>query len=79
MEIVDPKTKTLLPKDQLADLFKIKGVDLDKPIVTTCGSGVTAAMLYFALEYLGAKGPLGVYDGSWTEYASLPTSKILKK
>ena len=77
-EIMDPSTKTLLSKDQLLNLFKSKGVDLEKPIITTCGSGVTASMLYFALEYIGCKN-ISVYDGSWTEYASHPESQIVKK
>ncbi len=45
------------------------GVDLDKPVVTTCGSGVSAAILWFALDAIG-KEPKSLYDGSWTEWAS---------
>lgn len=77
-EIVDPISKTLIQKDQLENLFKKKGIDLEKPIITTCGSGVTASMIYFALDYLGVKN-IAVYDGSWTEYASIPTSSIIKQ
>ncbi len=43
------------------------GVDLDRPIVTTCGSGVTASVLALALHRLG-KDAVAVYDGSWTEW-----------
>jgi len=46
----------LKPAEKIAAAFASAGVDLDKPIITTCGSGVTAAVLAFALESLG-KGP----------------------
>jgi thiosulfate/3-mercaptopyruvate sulfurtransferase len=78
VELVDPISKTLLTKDRLESLFKIKGVDFEKPIITSCGSGVTASIIYFALDYLGLKN-IAVYDGSWTEYASIPTSTIIKQ
>ncbi len=45
------------------------GVDLERPVVTTCGSGVSAAILWVALESIG-KLPLALYDGSWAEWAS---------
>ncbi|KXS09769.1 rhodanese-related sulfurtransferase [Gonapodya prolifera JEL478] len=68
-DLLDPATNTLLPKEKLAELFKAKGVDLEKPIVTTCGSGVTACALLFALDRIGAKN-VSVYDGSWSEFAA---------
>jgi thiosulfate/3-mercaptopyruvate sulfurtransferase len=46
-------------------------VDLEKPTITTCGSGVTAAILTFALESIG-KEPKGLYDGSWAEWGARP-------
>ncbi|MEP9350331.1 3-mercaptopyruvate sulfurtransferase [Xanthobacter sp. KR7-225] len=45
------------------------GLDLSRPVITTCGSGVSAAILWLALERIG-KRPLALYDGSWTEWAS---------
>jgi thiosulfate/3-mercaptopyruvate sulfurtransferase len=54
----------LKSRDKIAAAFAAAGVDLDKPIITTCGSGVTAAVLAFALDALG-KEPKGLYDGSW--------------
>ena len=51
----------------LQKLFSEKGVDLRAPIITSCGSGVTAAMVMLALEKLGAR-QVAVYDGSWTEW-----------
>ncbi|KAL6058978.1 Sulfurtransferase [Balamuthia mandrillaris] len=59
----------LKPKEELVELLvKEKGVDLTKPIITSCGSGVTASVLALALETLGKSAR--VFDGSWTEYAS---------
>ena len=51
----------------LQKLFSEKGVDLRAPIITSCGSGVTAAVVMLALEKLGAR-QVAVYDGSWTEW-----------
>jgi thiosulfate/3-mercaptopyruvate sulfurtransferase len=61
----------LVSRDRVAAVFKEAGVDLEKPVITTCGSGVTAAVLTFALESLG-KSPKGLYDGSWAEWGSRP-------
>jgi len=58
----------------LEAIFKAAGVDLSKPAITTCGSGVTAAILSLALERIG-KTDHALYDGSWSEwgmYADLP-------
>jgi len=63
--------------EKIAETFKSAGVDLDKPIITSCGSGVTAAVLTFALESLG-KAPKGLYDGSWAEWGSRPDLPIAR-
>lgn len=52
--------------------FEKAGVDLDKPIVTTCGGGVTAAVLCFALHLIGKDDAVSLYDGSWSEWAVDP-------
>lgn len=65
----------LKPAEELAGIFLARGVDLDKPVVTTCGSGVTAAVLSLGLEILGA-AQVSLYDGSWAEYARRPEAKI---
>lgn len=57
----------LKPIDELHDIFAQAGVDLDKPTVTSCGSGVTASTLLLALETAGAT-KVAVYDGSWAEW-----------
>jgi thiosulfate/3-mercaptopyruvate sulfurtransferase len=60
---------SLKSREALAALFRGEGVDVDRPIVTTCGSGVSAAIIALALARLG-KWDAPVYDGSWTEWAS---------
>jgi len=60
---------TLLPEDQLRARFAAAGVDLGRPIVTTCGSGVTAGTVALALYQLGRED-VAVYDGSWSEWGA---------
>jgi thiosulfate/3-mercaptopyruvate sulfurtransferase len=67
----------LKPVEELRRIFVKKGIDLDRPITTTCGSGVTAAVLALGLEAAGAKH-VTIYDGSWAEYAANPQAVIEK-
>lgn len=57
----------LLPKDRLRKVLEDAGLDLSKPVVTSCGSGITAAVITLALETLGHTDNR-LYDGSWTEW-----------
>jgi thiosulfate/3-mercaptopyruvate sulfurtransferase len=63
--------------EALHEYFTTKQVDLDRPLTTTCGSGVTAAVVALALELAGATN-ISLYDGSWAEYASQSASEIVK-
>lgn len=62
---------TFKSSDQLRDTFASAGVDLERPIVTSCGSGVTASVLLFALHRLGIEDG-ALYDGSWSEWGADP-------
>jgi thiosulfate/3-mercaptopyruvate sulfurtransferase len=59
----------LIAPERIAKLFASAGVDVDKPMITSCGSGVTAATLWLALDAIG-KEPKALYDGSWSEWGS---------
>ena len=67
---------TYKPKDELRAAFEKAGLDLAKPIVTTCGSGMTAAILMLALDEIGAKDT-ALYDGSWTEWGGRPEAPVV--
>ena len=62
------------PSD-IRQAFERAGLDLGRPIVTSCGSGVTAAVLNLALDQLGIR-PAGLYDGSWTEWGSHSETEV---
>jgi len=68
---------TLKAQSELARIFESAGVDLTQPIVTTCGSGVTAAIPYLALTVLGHT-KIALYDGSWSEWAATEGAPIDK-
>ena len=63
------KDGLLLPPDELRQAFAAGGLDLDKPIITSCGSGVSAAILWLALDAIGRE-PAALYDGSWSEWGA---------
>lgn len=67
----------LKPAEKLREYFSTKNLDLQQPLTTTCGSGVTAAVIALSLEVVGAPN-VSLYDGSWAEYALQPDS-IIKK
>ena len=66
-ELTDRETRTLLPAEALASRFAAAGLERGKPVVASCGSGVTACALAFGLHLLGWPDA-AVYDGSWSEW-----------
>ena len=66
---------TLAPREELQRRFVAAGVDLAQPVVTSCGSGVTASVLALALYLLG-RPDAAVYDGSWTEWGGRDDTPI---
>lgn len=67
--------QTMKPPAELRAIFEAAGVDLSRPAITTCGSGVTAAVLALALERIG-KTDWSLYDGSWSEWGQFATLPI---
>lgn len=67
--------QTLKSPAEVKAIFAGAGVDLQKPVITSCGSGVTAAVLSLALEAIG-KTDHSLYDGSWTEWGAFPTVPV---
>jgi thiosulfate/3-mercaptopyruvate sulfurtransferase len=66
-QLGDAKTRMFLPAAQIEQRFRDAGVARDQPIVTSCGSGVTACALAFGLHLIGWPDP-AIYDGSWSEW-----------
>lgn len=66
---------TLKDDHALQQLFAERGVDMRAPIVTTCGSGISAAIIMLALEKLGA-ADVSLYDGSWAEWGGRPNAPV---
>ena len=67
--------KSLKSPDETRKVFEEAGVDLEKPVITSCGSGVTAAILALALERMGHT-QWSLYDGSWAEWGMFPTVPV---
>ena len=67
---------TLKPAAEIAAVFKAAGIDLARPVITSCGSGVTAAILTLGLTLTGARDH-ALYDGSWTEWGGNPDTPVV--
>lgn len=74
-KLINQETGTLHPTETLRNIFKEHGIDTTRPLVMTCGSGVTASVLYLAAKEMGVED-VRVYDGSWSEWASKKKSPI---
>ena len=66
-ECIDKNTNTFKSKSELINLFNQNDIDISKPIVFTCGSGMTACVLGMAYSLISDKNAV-IYDGSWSEY-----------
>ncbi len=67
----NPEDGTVVDPDTLRRRFADAGIDLAKPVIATCGSGISACVLAFGLHLLGHRS-VAVYDGSWTEWGGRP-------
>jgi len=75
-DLLSSPDRHMLPPPQLEQRFTGAGIDLSKPIVTSCGSGVTACVLALALEQLDRPN-VAIYDGSWTEWGSASDTEVV--
>lgn len=66
-DLIEPETQTLRSTEELRSLFAAAGLDMKRPVVTTCGSGITAAILALGLHIAGHRD-VALYDGSWSEW-----------
>ena len=75
-ELIDPKTGTMLPADQIKARIAASGLDPTKKVTASCGSGVTACVVALGLYLTGAPDA-AVYDGSWTEWGGRADTPIV--
>jgi thiosulfate/3-mercaptopyruvate sulfurtransferase len=75
-ELLDPRTGTMLPADQLKARIAASGIDPSRKVTASCGSGVTACVIGLGLYLTGAP-EAAIYDGSWTEWGGRADTAIV--
>mgnify|MGYP003620408065 CR=1 FL=1 len=74
--LIDPQRGTMLPAEQLKARIEAAGIDINRPIVASCGSGISACILALGLHLIGARD-VAVYDGSWAEWGGRPDTSVV--
>jgi thiosulfate/3-mercaptopyruvate sulfurtransferase len=74
-QLLDPADKTILQPGALGEKFRAAGIDPDKPVITSCGSGVTACIVALGLHLVGHRN-VAVYDGSWSEWGAAKDAPV---
>ena len=69
-DLIDQDTKKFIKKEEIENLIKKSGIDVNKDIICSCGSGVTACIIKFAIELISKNKNIKIYDGSWSELGS---------
>ena len=77
-DLIDQDTKKFIKKEEIENLIKKSGIDVNKDIICSCGSGVTACIIKFAIELISKNKNIKIYDGSWSEWGTIEDSPCEK-
>ena len=77
-DLIDQDTKKFIKKEEIENLIKKSGIDVNKDIICSCGSGVTACIIKFAIELISKNKNIKIYDGSWYEWGTIEDSPYEK-
>ena len=77
-DLINQDTKKFIEKEKIENLIKKSDIDTKKDIICSCGSGVTACILKFAIELVDKNKNIKIYDGSWSEWGSIKDSPCEK-